>query len=352
MSGVVHVAKSMLAESLLRSGALRRWQRRKPPHVLILAYHRVTPEAEMAHAAYPAMHVSTRSFEAQLEVLKSVYRVVPMAELQALLAGNAVLHEPVAVVTFDDGYRDNYQHAFPILVRQGVPATFFLSLGFVEAGQTFWFDRLAAAAGAWEKGAPERDELRALLPAPLLRAFDLDAPMPQRLRLGAAALKSMPDAERLEVMRLLAPLVPMHAGAEPLRWREVRAMVGAGMRMGAHGINHAILTRMSPQEARQEMAHSLEAIGRRLGTDVCEFAYPNGDTDDRIAMLAAQSGVQLGFTMAGRDLRPGEDLLRLGRRNVCEDTSRDCTGRFSRAYFLCEITGVFDAVLRRSARAR
>jgi peptidoglycan/xylan/chitin deacetylase (PgdA/CDA1 family) len=352
MSGAVHLAKTLLAETAVRSGALQRWHRRRPPHVLVLAYHRVTPDAELAAAAYPAMHVSTSSFEAQLAALQELYRVVPLPELRALLAGSAPLEAPVAVVTFDDGYRDNYQHALPILVRRQVPATFFLSLDFVAAQRGFWFDRLAAAAAGWQAAPAVRETLRPHLPEPLAAALDGPAPRSERLRAAAAFLKRLPDAERQAAMQVLEALAPAAPGCEPLRWSEVQALREAGMHVGAHGVQHAILTRLPPQAARLELTHSLRTLSERLGTEVCDFAYPNGDADDGVARLAAEAGVRLGFTMQPAALRPGADLMRLGRRNVCEETSRDAFGRFSRPYFFCEITGVFDALLRRASRAR
>ena len=85
---------------------------------------------------------------------------------------------------------------------------------------------------------------------------------------------------------------------------------------------------------------------------VAEFAYPNGDADARVASQVADAGVRCAFTMQPENPRPGGDRFRIGRRNVCEDTSRSAWRRFSRAYFCCEITGVFDVVLRRGARSR
>jgi peptidoglycan/xylan/chitin deacetylase (PgdA/CDA1 family) len=305
----------------------------------------------MAYVDYPAMHVSTSTFEAQLVALKELYRIVPMTELHGILCGSAPLRERLAIVTFDDGYRDNYQNALPILERQSVPATFFLSVDFVDGGQSFWFDRLAEMVRAWPI-SPRREALRAHLPRPLVAALDLRAADAERARQAVAHLKSLEDGERRRVLSALEPVLATAAGAQPLRWRDVRAMQEAGMRIGAHGMSHSILTRMHPEAARQEMARSLELLGSRLGTEVCEFAYPNGDADERVAQLAQQAGVRLGFTIQPRELRSGEDLMRLGRRNVCEDTSRGLFGKFSRAYFFCEATGVFDRVLRRAARAR
>ena len=84
---------------------------------------------------------------------------------------------------------------------------------------------------------------------------------------------------------------------------------------------------------------------------MAEFAYPNGDADATVVRLARDAGVQLAFTMEGRTVTPGGDPLRIARRNASEDTSRDVRGRFSRSYFWCEVTGVFDVLTGRRLRA-
>lgn len=139
-------------------------------------------------------------------------------------------------------------------------------------------------------------------------------------------------------------------GAEALRWDEVQAMRRAGMGIGAHGVHHGILTRMETQAAAVEIRQAVTAIAREVGEPVQEFAYPNGDVNEEVARVAAAAGVQLAFTMQPRPVRPGDDRLRLGRRNVCEATSQSAFRRFSSAYFWCEITGVFDLLLGRGRR--
>lgn len=353
MNRWVHAAKSVFAVVVAYSGVLALLQRLRRPHVVVLAYHRVTPDAQLAAVAYPAMHVSTSSFEAQLCALRRHYTIVPMAELRAHLLRGEPLRRHLAVVTFDDGYRDNYEHAMPILIRHGVPATFFLSLGFVDGSEPFWFDRLAEAARVWTTSSASA-ALRPKLPEPLVEALDAALPLAARVRMAAAFLKSCPDAERTQAMHRLAKLCGEVPGTNdaPMRWEEVRAMRETGMSIGAHGWSHSILTRLEPEAVRHELRTSLARLGERLQAPVTEFAYPNGDTDERVASMAKECGVRMAFTMAGRPVRPGDDPLWLARRNICEDTSRNSLQRFSRSYFWCEIAGIFDVVLRRDRRTR
>jgi peptidoglycan/xylan/chitin deacetylase (PgdA/CDA1 family) len=352
---VVHIAKTLLAWVVVGTGLLRIVQGLRRPHVLVLAYHRVTPDATMERAAtYPAMHVATSTFAAQLAALRRLYRVVPTTELRRVLADETPLRENLAVITFDDGYRDNYRNALPILAAQGVPATFFLSMEFIDRGEPFWFDRLAAAARTWDADPARRARASQALPPPLVAAWNAPHAAAERLRRVAAYLKRLSDAERAQVIDAIQTHLggDLAADAAPLAWEEIQALRDAGMQLGAHGMRHAILTRLEPAEAAREIRDSVSLLARRVGTPVRAFAYPNGDADTAVARLAAAAGVDIAFTMEARSLRPGDDLLRLGRRNVCEASSRDACGRFSRAYFWCEITGVFDCVLRRGRRSK
>ncbi len=350
MQRMLHQFKAMVADGLAKSGVLRTLHRRRRPHVLVLAYHRVTPDAELASCAYPAMHVSTSTFDAQLAALSELYRIVPLRDLGPILAGTEPLREHVAVITFDDGYRDNYRNALPILAARNIAATFFVSVDFVDRGESFWFDRVAAAARAWSTSVAARPTG---LPEGLVKAFDSPGSLAERVRAAASFLKTLPDDERRRWVQVLTPLAQGAAAADaPMEWDEIRALRQAGMSIGAHGMRHGILTRMPGDDAAREIRDSVSLIGQRVGAPVETFAYPNGDVDDAVADLARRAGVRFGFTMAGRNVGPGPsvDALRIARRNVCEDTSRGRDGRFSAAYFWCEMTGVFDVLTGRRLR--
>jgi len=351
MERLVHPIKAVCASLLAGSGLLRLVHRLRRPHLLVLAYHRVTPDAEIDRCAYPAMHVTVSTFQAQLQALKRLYRIVSVAEAERILSGEMPLREPTAVVTFDDGYQDNFRNALPVLAAAGVPAMFFLSVGFVDRGEPFWFDEVAAAARAWEH-APAGAVRIAKLPLPLVDVLSAPGSVVERARAAAAYLKTLPDAERMRAVANLRPLARDGSSDQPMNWTEVKGLLAAGMDLGAHGVRHGVLTRMPAAEAATEIGDSVAVIQARTGAAVQSFAYPNGDVNREVAETARQAGVRLGFTMDGYNVKPGQDLLRVARRNVCEDTSRGLDGKFSRGYFWCEMTGVFDVLTGRSWRSK
>lgn len=314
----------------------------KRPTILVLAYHRVTPDDEAPRWFYPERCVTTSTFERQLEVLKRHYDCVSLEDLDAILAGERPLRRPVALVTFDDGYRDLYEEAWPVLQRLDIPALCFLSLGFVEGKRSFWFDRLALGLETWDRDAERRARLRPLLPEALAAAFEARAPRRERLQRAVAFLLRLPMRDRRALMkRLLPELLPQRGEpvGEALTWSQVRELRAGGIAIGAHGCSHTQLTRLSPEEIWREVQDSLHGVAQGCGTAVEAFAYPHGGVDDEVRRTVDQAGVRAAFTLEPRENRPGDDPLRLGRRNVCEESSRALGGHFSAARFLCDIGG-------------
>src|SRR5262249_5485659 len=146
---------SHLARLVARSGGgtlARTWRRvtRAPGRAIVLMYHRVGEEAD-----YLGMNVSPAAFARQLDVLRSRTRVVPPGALVARLADGTPLGEDHAAITFDDGYRDNLDVALPLLRARGLPATVFVSVGFVDGTARPAGERLRAACQAlWQRGTP------------------------------------------------------------------------------------------------------------------------------------------------------------------------------------------------------
>ena len=353
MKQVLQMAKTLLAVLWVRSGMLRLQHRLQGPRILVLAYHRVTADADLQGCAYPAMHVSCSSFEAQLCAVSKLYRIISLQELKEILLQGAPLQEPVALITFDDGYADNFKNAFPVLSKLDVPATFFLSFGFVDQRQPFWFDQLAQSAVAWDHQPAARDSLRRQLPDAVTQALDAPISLQERCRQAASYLKTQTDGQRCSVMDALESGLDLPADngdAVPMTWEEARSMAQAGMTMGAHSVSHAILTAQPTNKAGDEISASMDGMARRLGMPVDVFAYPNGDTNAAVTELLEQAGGSLAFTMQPRQNRLGDAPLQLGRYNISQETSRSAFREFSQAWFWCEITGFFDVVLRRNSR--
>lgn len=239
----------------------------------ILGYHRVNDECDPFLPATPV-----NAFERQIQFVARYYRVVSLAELLKRLDECEPVGHTVAI-TFDDGYRDNYEYAFPILRHYGLPATIFLTTGSIDDCQPLWFESLAAAL-------KETDHEFADLEIDLPRRFWLRT---REERLNAneriyALLRGLPDAARRsayqEVLRELVTghcLIPNHT---MLSWDQIREMRQNGISFGGHTVTHPFLSKMSPDDAAWEVTESKRRIESELQCPVEHFAYPSGRQQD------------------------------------------------------------------------
>jgi peptidoglycan/xylan/chitin deacetylase (PgdA/CDA1 family) len=285
---------------------------RRGPCFQILSYHRVNDARQRFFPGVPV-----ERFRRQMEALARVATVLPLGELAARMETGDVPPRSVAV-TFDDGYRDNYEHAFPVLRRLGLPATIFLTTGPLDTGAPLWHDRVF---DAFER-AGDGCVTMAGQELPM-------APLPTRrrtLRSVLAHLRSLDRDARERAVRDLEQQVGegtcRDGGSRMLSWEQVVEMAGAGIEFGAHTVSHPILTRIPPAEAAEEIRLSRASIESRLGRRVDAFAYPNGTREDFDAGIQAMLREQ-GFRCAVTTLwgvndadSPPFELRRIGFWNT------------------------------------
>jgi peptidoglycan/xylan/chitin deacetylase (PgdA/CDA1 family) len=238
--------------------------------------------------------VPAQVFREQLQILQRQFRIVTLAELASRLETNE-LEPGLAVITVDDGYEDFRRVAFPILEDEGVPATFFVTTGFIDKTTWLWPDVLEYAI---EHSAVRQPDFSCF---GIPQTMDLDTTAGK-----AVAWKGLVDAlldlagdERSTHLAAVArnlevamPAVPDEAHA-PVSWDDIREMSRAGIEIGAHTLSHPRLTRLSDDELQREIIGSKRRIEDEIGQRVTSFCYPNGapaDYDDRVADAVRSAG--------------------------------------------------------------
>ena len=284
---------------LHRVGVLDAVHRAWRDRLTVLAYHRIgDPETDGRRTLKSNISATPVDFAAQMEFLSRRFDVISLGDLQAWLLGARRLPPYPALVTFDDGYRDNLTEALPVLRRLGLPAVLFVATDCVRTGAPYYWDR---AAYCFQQTTLPAATLPILGPASWQGEVDRTALLERWL----AAAKRLPDEERLAASLALpaslAVAIPADAFASlHLGWDEVRALRDGGVAIGAHTRSHPILTRLSPAAAEAEIAGSVAEIAAALGTPVTTFAYPNGgpaDFDGGHRAMLRRLGIQTGFTL-------------------------------------------------------
>lgn len=345
--------KTSIAAALHYSGADRLIGARGRPNAppLILGYHRVVADfAAEARRTIPAMLVSTRTLERHLDWLARRYEFIGLdAAAERVRTGRRGL--PAAVLTFDDGYRDVYENAFPLLQRKGIPTAVFIVTGLIGTRDLLVHDELyLLVARCWRLWAQPGHEL-----GKWLAACGVDDH--ERLRVVAAA-KSPYAATRALLTRLSQPVLRAllerlrgHArisrqettGLTMMDWSMATEMQRAGHVIGSHTRTHAYLTNESPDTVADELRASRAEIRRHTGVEAEHFAYPNGDFNAVVARAAADAGYRYAYTTCTCSGAFAPELA-IPRRMVWERSGIGTGDRFSSAVFHCETRGVFDLV--------
>jgi peptidoglycan/xylan/chitin deacetylase (PgdA/CDA1 family) len=299
MSGTVRTMARRGAASVAAAfGAVRLGRRRNRERLLIVNYHGLGRPEQTRHWLLLPM----AAFERQLILLKRAYDVLPLdVALEQLRQGT--LARPTAVVTFDDGYRNNLELGLPVLERLDVPATVFLATGFIGTRSHLWATRVdfavrqsSAREIAWAEGRE-----RAVLPTPG-KARDAIATRVKNW------LKTLPPERRKSILPTLLEAVGVSEPAVPpefdfLNWEEVERLERSGLvSLGAHTVDHEILSHLSDDELHRQVEASAAEVRRRCRRPSRAFAYPNGrriDFDHRTRDALPRAALDAGLTTIG-----------------------------------------------------
>ncbi|MDR1349438.1 MAG: polysaccharide deacetylase family protein [Zoogloeaceae bacterium] len=259
----------------------------------ILVLHQVVENDR--EAAWPHRRgtcIGHQAFERLLIWLRQRFQCVALEELLQQPDGE----RPRMALTFDDGWRDNAELAFPLLQRHEIPASIFLSTDFIgdstQPPRRFWWEAIADTLWRTPQ-SPDALRIRDALWAD-------GAPMPvSLLRQEASNWRSLAIARYLqtltrlpaEKLEAITALLPAPPSASTLDWAQVRALENSGLaRFGPHGASHSILTRLDDAHLEAELTRSHTALRTHCRHPLSVYCYPNGDHDDRVRHAVAAFG--------------------------------------------------------------
>jgi len=293
----------------------------------VFMFHRVLPEGEASYD--PELVTSTNLFGAFLDWVCERYRVVAVDELARRRQHPKDGGAPLCAITFDDGWRDNFLHALPLLRECQLTATVFLPVRFIGTERRFWQERLRVCLEELDN----RNEAQSTLQT-VMSSFPWCPQLPLREKKFGhlrRILLHRPSCEAEEfVDRLATATGPLAAltGRASLDWVEVRAMQDAGITFGSHTLHHTLLTRAEPAIAEREIQESRRELTERLGAPPVGFAYPWGATGSYIRERVKASGYECAVTTREGMVRGGSDPWLLPRIPISDSSLRDIRGGF------------------------
>jgi peptidoglycan/xylan/chitin deacetylase (PgdA/CDA1 family) len=308
--------------------------------LLVLNYHRIgNPEEDLFD---PGVFSATADqFDDQVSYLKRRVSLVSLEEALAFV--NGTLKDKArrcrALLTFDDGYLDNHDIAYPILRSHGVQGVFFLATSMVGSCHVPWWDHIAYIVKTARK---RRFSLH--YPADLVVDVDENG-LTESLR---AVLRLYKEPATSDPARFIRDLAEAAAGEDLpgtvrrfLNWDEAHEMIRGGMAIGSHGHSHNVLSQLEPEKQRQDLAQSRSILKERLGIEAGVIAYPVGARTSftrETQNAARDAGYRAAFSFYGGTNMPGRTAPYDVNRISVDDRSLN---RFRVQTNICRFTGSY-----------
>ena len=317
---------------------------------LVIGYHSVVEDIRMhqGRAILPNL-VSLNMLERQLDWIGQHFRFLTLDELGERLDNGDPFNEPLAAITFDDGYAGVYHHALPLLKRKGIPAGMFLVTETVGRRQLQVYDKLFLLLGRvlpmMQYDVERLTTLCERHDVPLARRHDLKSVIKDpyaTMRLFFTTLTQKQLRRAIDALETVVQIRDEDFPAlQSLTWDMVRALDRAGMTIGSHTQTHALLTLENPKRMANQIVGSLLTLQEKLGKPVSHFAYPDGRFNPSVVSCVAEAGYRFGYTTClHRDLR--YPSLTIPRKIFWENTSLDPFEGFSNILMHCHAHWIFD----------
>ncbi len=344
IDGISHIVSRLTIQSGLVS-FVRYMEARRENLLRVLAYHRIgNPETEDGLLDPDLVSATPEMFEQQMRFLAANYRPLSVPDLLHAIDTRKSLPPQSVLVTFDDGYRDFLDIAWPILECYHIPAVLFVATGFLSSGDhLFWWDRLFQGIFRTRHTKLDLGSVGLFpLETKYQRRHALALLKEQIHRLDYETALSLVDTilQQLEVTPQTSGLV--------LNWSDARFLHDRGCYLAAHTRAHPVLSRIPISRARQEIRGAQQDIYNEIGTVWPLFAYPHGltpDVSDDLFPILRDEGVRLAMTLVpGINVLPRTNLFRLKRiplspRRTMPAFPLYLTGVF---HFSCSIRQLYD----------
>lgn len=308
------------------------------PQLAILMYHRILPKDDIrAQAEEAGMMVTPETFRLHMSIIKQSFEIIHLSQWLELKNNGKKLPLNACAVTFDDGWADNFEFAFPILQELNIPATIFLVSDMVGNNETFWPERMATLLITIANQHSEQwtqPYLRWIIK--LSTSYDFTALAPTQDQIGEiiAATKIYGDIEihqRLNDIEKNLNISSSDKQSHLLSWHQINTMCKDGLiEAGSHTCHHIRLTSdIEDKLLKQEITNSKNTIENQTGKTVKTFCYPNGDYCDAALSLVKQYYTGAVTTEHGWNMMDSNNHL-LDRIGFHEDISYDKTSFLAR----------------------
>lgn len=307
----------------------------------ILTYHRVTDsDISSIETSLPYLFVTKFTFEKQLKFIKKHYKIINFVELNNYLIKKKGIPRNSLIITFDDGYEDNYQHALEIHKKLNIPAVIFLTVNKVSDNNhtLYWWDHVYYLLFSYKQWYVEG--LYPELDKKILSLIDKFTRSPS----GLFSYLNKRDSN--EINELLDSIETKYSTSantiyddnKIVQWGQILRM-SEYFELGSHSCNHSNIIKLNSKRMNYEIEESLKIIENKTGNQVIAFSYPYGNYNEVIKNTVANAGYKFAVTTE-EGTNSLKDKYALRRINIWEGTCRTFSGKFSKTLFACKLLGI------------
>lgn len=304
----------------------------------VLMYHRILPVSDPRfEQEEPGMVVRPETFEMHLQEIKQTFELVSLSQWVAAYKRGEPLPKRACAITFDDGWADNYQYAFPLLKAYSAPATLFAVADKIGTDFQFWPNIVALlllshAAEAMAQHPVFTSAVRSIIAQGLA-----EKPSRDQIASVIAQLKQHSDADIFAALTAIqwVELCQLPVAPALMSWAQLREMQDSGLvDVGSHTCSHRRLTRaLSQADLEDEIVRSQTVLRANLSAPVDLFCFPNGDYNDAALTLVQQHYQAAVTTQRGINQLPGLHQHELTRIGLHDEVS------YSRQLFRARLSG-------------
>jgi peptidoglycan/xylan/chitin deacetylase (PgdA/CDA1 family) len=307
-------------------------------------YHRVLTDSDLSYSfSNPGIIVNDKTFDSHTAFLKKYFNIISIDHLAAHLKDGAPLKNFSCLITFDDGWIDNYTNALPILSKHNVPALIFLPVDYIGSDEPFWQETLASLI--YHIADARGDHQRFLVEQGVTMHGSLALKSRRKTIYSyIASLKKQSNAQIDAVIDKFKTYSEMHRIQRSISsinvdryidWQQILTMSNCGISFGSHAISHRLLTKLDGPQVEHELTKSKKVLTSHLGKNTDSIAYPNGDFNDSVIKQVENCGYLAGFTTNHGYFHAGNDPYKINRINI----HQAATGNIP--MFFCRLLGIF-----------
>lgn len=309
----------------------------------ILLYHGIINEKLPSEINRDDLHIQLKYFERQIKYLKNKYHILDINEFVNYLKENKPLPKYSVILTFDDGYGNNYENLKYIILKYKIPVSIFLVTDYVGTSELLWLDRLEIA---FSNTTQKRISSLQSMGIGLIE-WNNDEEKMERYGVLKNYLKKMPHEKLQDALKNI--FYELDTDKRDIRhnnnntpytrllnWDEVKELAQYGVRFGSHTCRHEILTALSDREIKNTLKRSFLSINNYCRAEGISFAYPNGNFNEETKKAVAEAGYNCALTTIHGFNSTGCDLYALRRNEV--------GNKGDIHIFIANLSGAFDFI--------